>query len=103
MWTLVCISLLALQDRDKPPERAAPYYPTPQVVVERMLKLGELKKGDPVGDKVLGASIAGDRKTLVTDAVIPATMAVIYLCLLLYFGSIGGYKVVRLSNEEQRE
>lgn len=66
-------------------------------------KMGELKKGDPVADKVLGASIAGDRKTLVTDAAIPATMAVIYLGLLVYFGSIGGYKVVRLSEDELRE
>lgn len=66
-------------------------------------KLGELKKGDPVADTVLGASIAGDRKTLVTDAAIPATMAVIYLGLLLYFASIGGYRVVTLASQERRE
>lgn len=42
------------------------------------------------------ASIAGDRKTLVADSAIPATMAVIYLILLIYFKSIGGYKPVTI-------
>ncbi|MGL4554770.1 MAG: MFS transporter [Gemmataceae bacterium] len=45
---------------------------------------------------VLDASIQGDRKTLVADAIIPATMAVIYLGLLLYFAAIGGYKVLNI-------
>lgn len=45
---------------------------------------------------VLEASIAGDRKTLVVDSAIPATMAVIYLLLLLYFKSIGGYRPVKI-------
>ncbi len=42
------------------------------------------------------ASISGDRKTLVADSAIPATMAVIYLILLIYFKSIGGYKPVTI-------
>ncbi len=46
---------------------------------------------------VMNASITGDRKTLVTDSFIPATMAVIYLGLLIYFTAIGGYKVLTLS------
>ncbi len=50
----------------------------------------------PEQKAVAEASIAGDRKTLKTDAYIPATMAVIYLLLLLYFKTIGGYKVVHL-------
>jgi len=37
--------LLVAQDAEKP-EKLAPYYPTPQVVVEKMLKLGELRKGE---------------------------------------------------------
>ena len=45
---------------------------------------------------VLRASIAGDRKTLKADAFIPATMAAIYLLLLLYFKAIGGYKIVHI-------
>ncbi len=63
MWTLFCIFLLALQDRDKPPERAAPFYPTPQVVVERMLKLGELKRGEKLYD--LGS---GDGRIVILGA-----------------------------------
>jgi MFS family permease len=49
-------------------------------------------------DKLIAdASITGDRKTLVADSAIPATMAVIYLLLLIYFKGIGGYKVVRIA------
>jgi MFS family permease len=46
------------------------------------------------------ASIIGDRKTLKADAFIPATMAVIFLLLLLYFKSIGGYRHISLGNEK---
>jgi MFS family permease len=45
------------------------------------------------------ASIIGDRKTLKADSYIPATMAVIFLLLLIYFKSIGGYRPVKI--EEQ--
>jgi hypothetical protein len=41
----------------------------------------------------------GDRKTLKFDAYIPATMAAIYLLLLLYFKAIGGYKTVRMDEQ----
>ncbi len=47
--------------------------------------------------QVHAASIEGDRKTLVADAAIPATMAVIYLLLLFYFKAIGGYKPVHIA------
>ncbi len=47
--------------------------------------------------QVVDASITGDRKTLIADSFIPGTMAVIYLILLLYFKSIGGYKTVHLA------
>ncbi len=52
--------------------------------------------------KVLTASIEGDRRTLRTDAFIPATMAVIYLALLLYFKSIGGYRPISISESEAK-
>jgi hypothetical protein len=42
------------------------------------------------------ASIIGDRKTLKADAFIPLTMAGIFLLLMLYFKSIGGYRQVAL-------
>ncbi len=46
------------------------------------------------------ASIDGDRKTLRADSIIPGIMAVIYLLMLLYFKSIGGYKPVTIEGEE---
>ena len=45
------------------------------------------------------AGIEGDRKTLRADSLIPATMAVIYLLLLLYFKTIGGYKPLLFQEE----
>ena len=47
--------------------------------------------------RVVAADQQGDRDTLKADSLIPATMAAIYLGLLLYFKSIGGYKRVELS------
>ncbi|MCA9081784.1 MAG: hypothetical protein KDA58_14575 [Planctomycetaceae bacterium] len=69
--------------------------------------LAELRKETPTAtvanlplsdQKVVKASIDGARRTLVTDSAIPAAMAVIYLLLLLYFKSIGGYKPVTISD-----
>jgi MFS family permease len=57
------------------------------------------EKLDPKDRAVLEASIRGDRRTLKADALIPASMAVIYLLLFLYFKTIGGYRP--LSIEEQ--
>jgi MFS family permease len=45
---------------------------------------------------VASASIEGDRQTLKADSFIPAIMAVIYLCLFLYFKAIGGYKPLHI-------
>ncbi len=56
----------------------------------------EAKEKTPQQKMVVEADQKGDRATLKADAYIPATMAVIYLLLLLYFKSIGGYKVVRI-------
>ena len=46
----------------------------------------------PEQQMVADASILGDRQTLVADAFIPVVMAVVYLSLLLYFKTLGGYK-----------
>ena len=46
------------------------------------------------------ASIVGDRKTLKADSFIPATMAVIFLLLAIYFKVIGGYKALKISPEQ---
>ena len=49
------------------------------------------------------ANQAGDRMTLKADAAIPATMAVIYLLLFIYFQSIGGYKAVHIAGTHASE
>jgi MFS family permease len=59
-----------------------------------------LSRLSPEHRAVYEASIAGDRKTLVADAAIPAVMALIYLVLLIYFKAIGGYKPIHLSDED---
>ena len=50
--------------------------------------------------KVQEASITGDRRTLKADSIIPLTMAVIYLVLMLYFKSKGGYKPLTIEEQE---
>jgi MFS family permease len=65
-------------------------------------KLGEAKDAKEKTDNqkaVVLADQVGDRKTLKFDSYIPATMAIIYLLILLYFKSIGGYKTVHLDTE----
>ncbi len=55
----------------------------------------------PEQQAIAAAGQAGDRMTLKADSAIPATMAVIFFCILLYFKSIGGYKPVTI--EESRD
>lgn len=57
----------------------------------------------PEQRSVYQASIAGDRKTLKADSFIPATMALIYLGILLYFKSIGGYRPVHIVSQDEME
>jgi hypothetical protein len=64
----------------------------PQVALDRLT---------PEERAVHASSIAGDRKTLVADAAIPTLMALIYLALLVYFRSIGGYKPVALEDRNR--
>src|ERR1044071_5889583 len=49
------------------------------------------------------SSIKGDRKTLKADSFIPATMAVIYIFILLYFKALGGYKPVHIVPVEEQQ
>src|SRR5580704_189333 len=46
---LLCAPFL-LPGQDKAIDKLAPYYPTPQVVVEKMLTLGGLKPGEKMFD-----------------------------------------------------
>jgi MFS family permease len=73
-------------------------------------ELADLRKENPEAtladlddekETVAQASIKGSRRTLVTDSLIPATMAVIYLLMALYFKSIGGYKPLSITEEEE--
>ncbi len=41
---------LTLCAQDKPIEKLAPYYPTPQIIVEKMLQFGELTSGEKMFD-----------------------------------------------------
>ncbi len=83
-------------------------YERKSAIEESLIEAGVLTKGEE-GDpddavacltdperKAYLASIEGDRRMLRADAFIPAAMAVIYLLILLYFKSIGGYKVVHI-------
>jgi protein-L-isoaspartate O-methyltransferase len=47
---LVAIAALSLLAQNKPVEKLAPYYPTPEVIVEKMLRFGEVKAGEKVYD-----------------------------------------------------
>ena len=82
-------------------EKASQFIPIlPEAYGLDAIKVGEItkKEGEPTAEEqqVLDASIEGDRKTLRTDALIPLTMAVIYLLLVLYFKGIGGYRAVKI-------
>lgn len=45
------------------------------------------------------ASIVGDRKTLKADAYIPAAMAIIFILLLIFFKTIGGYRPLSIDEK----
>jgi ubiquinone/menaquinone biosynthesis C-methylase UbiE len=59
----LALVLLPLFGQKDDPEKAAPYYPTPQVVLERMLQMGGLKKGETMFD--LGS---GDGRIVISAA-----------------------------------
>ena len=65
--------------------------------LEAAKKAGD--KGDANQKAIVAANQAGDRATLKADSFIPLTMAAIYLLLLFYFKSLGGYRALKI--EEQ--
>jgi protein-L-isoaspartate O-methyltransferase len=50
LLTILFAGLLAWQTPAKNPDILAPYYPTPELVVEKMLQFGELKPGETMFD-----------------------------------------------------
>ncbi len=67
---------------------------------KKLAEAKEAKEKTPDQQTVVAADQRGDRATLKADSFIPATMAGIYLLLLLFFKTIGGYKVVRFDEEK---
>ena len=65
--------------------------------LEAAKKAGE--KGSADQKAIVAANQAGDRATLKADSFIPLAMAAIYLLLLFYFQSLGGYRALKI--EEQ--
>jgi hypothetical protein len=67
-----------------------------QVAWWESAKAFESEDAQPVKD----AGIYGGKQALRLTAYVPATMAVCYLLMMLYFKASGGYKVVHVSDEE---
>ena len=77
--------------------------------IQAAMKIAETEKHDEIPPEkskltadqkaMVEASIAGSRKTLKTDAILPVGMAAIYLLLILYFKSVGGYKPVKIEDQ----
>jgi hypothetical protein len=65
---------------------------------KKLSEAKEAKEKTPDHKAIIAADQAGDRATLKADSYIPATMALIYLAILLYFKSIGGYKAVHITD-----
>ena len=65
--------------------------------LEAAKKAGD--KGTADQKAIVAANQAGDRATLKADSFLPLTMAAIYLLLLFYFKSLGGYRALKI--EEQ--
>lgn len=68
-------------------------------------KVEEAKKVDvdkrtPEQRAMVAGEIGGSRKTLLYDAILPVGMAIIYLLLLLYFKTIGGYRPLTIAETE---
>lgn len=66
---------------------------------KKLAEAKEAKDKTPAQKAVVEADQKGDRATLKADSYIPMAMAVIYLAMMLYFKTIGGYRAVKI--EEQ--
>jgi MFS family permease len=67
--------------------------------LEAAKKAGD--KGTADQKAIVTANQAGDRATLKADSYLPLGMAVIYLLLLFYFKSIGGYRALKIEEQEK--
>lgn len=80
----------------KEPSKFLVFAPVNAIDGKKLAEAKEAKDKTPAQKAIVAADQIGDRKTLKADSAIPAIMAVIYLGILLYFKSIGGYKAIHL-------
>lgn len=67
--------------------------------LEEAKKAVKENKGTEAQKAVVSANQKGDRTTLKVDSILPASMAIIYILLFLYFKGIGGYRAVRIDEQ----
>ncbi len=79
------------------PSKFLIFAPVNAIDGKKLAEAKEAKDKTEAQKAMVAADQTGDRKTLKADSFIPATMALIYLGLMLYFKSIGGYKAVHLA------
>ena len=63
----------------------------------------DAKDRTPAQAAIVAADQQGDRRTLKADSFIPGIMAVIFLGILLYFKSAGGYRVLKIEDAAKPE
>jgi MFS family permease len=84
------------QVQSKEPSRFLFLEPVHAIDGKLLAEARDSKARSEAQEAMVSADHTGDRRTLMADAFVPAAMAVIYLLLLLWFKSIGGYKAVHL-------
>lgn len=72
---------------------------------DKLVKWWDDAKQTADADKelVVGSQLYGGRMALRLTAAVPATMAVIYLLMILYFKTQGGYRAIEISKHEEAE
>ena len=68
---------------------------------KKLAEAKEAKTPTPEQKAIVAADQTGDRNTLKADSFIPLTMAIIFIVILIYFKTIGGYKVLTLAEAEK--
>jgi len=76
------------------------FSPVNAIDGKKLAEAKEAKERSADQTAIVTADQTGDRQTLKADSFIPLTMAAIYLLLLLYFKSIGGYKPIRIDEQK---
>ena len=76
------------------------FSPVKAIDGKKLAEAKEAKTRTPEQSAIVAADQIGDRRTLKADSFIPLTMAAIYLLLLIYFKSIGGYKPIHIDEQK---